>query len=433
MPIKFKRDDVVADRYRIEELLNEGAYALSYRAIRKDDGAKVFFKQYSSPTSLVPWFKKYVEQMNAIRTRVRGDESARDICYEFLDVLERPPREGLCMVFEWVEGGKDLRKALELKAGLSWEQRLQYAKVLLYGVGVLHRVGVVHCDLKPENLFLFPVPALKTGFRLKIIDMDQSILSTGRAAWHGDRPYAGTPGYFSPEHLRQEVPTPASDAFTCAIILSELLGDGSPFREDHEGSILKGPTKRVALQQELSNAAATRRVVDLINRAFDPQPAKRPSVDEMRKAILEASLGATDSRPRVVAPAPAAVPCEEPTPALRSAAPPVTRAPASSGIRIEGGAGHQLDVLTDMSVGSAHLGSWSPDAEKFLSRIQFTLYRDGGRWMVKHHPDAANATLVDGKALTEPVPVADGTRLTVGNPSRGVEKVPLTLRIRSGA
>jgi serine/threonine protein kinase len=225
--------------YSVVRVLNKGAFAVAYEA-RTSAGEKVFFKQYKSPSVTVDWYSPYVAYQQELKRRVEGS-TARAYCYRFIEFFESNDSGQRCFyqVFEFVDKGKDLRKYLEELAGkppaATWPQRLTFAKLFMAGMKALHEARIIHCDLKPDNLYLIPDATIKAGYQLKIVDMDFSVLSDRRAPWHGEQGYVGTPGYQSPEHLAGQIPVPASDVFTCGLILYELLAQGHPYpMEDDE-------------------------------------------------------------------------------------------------------------------------------------------------------------------------------------------------------
>ena len=56
----------------------------------------------------------------------------------------------------------------------------------------------MHADLKPANAYLIEDPTIGSGYQLKLIDMDFSLLADRRAPWHGYQGYVGTDNYRSP-------------------------------------------------------------------------------------------------------------------------------------------------------------------------------------------------------------------------------------------
>ncbi|CAJ1947754.1 unnamed protein product [Sphenostylis stenocarpa] len=73
--------------------------------------------------------------------------------------------------------------------------------MLLKGLSCIHGKGIVHCDLKPDNILLFPSSEDPTKFQLKISDFGLSKIRGERNADFGQIKFRGTPFYMSPESL----------------------------------------------------------------------------------------------------------------------------------------------------------------------------------------------------------------------------------------
>ena len=56
--------------YRILKEINKGGFADAFKAI-DETGKAVFFKQYKSPTKLVPWFDKYFDYEKELNSRLK--------------------------------------------------------------------------------------------------------------------------------------------------------------------------------------------------------------------------------------------------------------------------------------------------------------------------------------------------------------------------
>ncbi len=230
-------------RYSGFELLNSGAYALSYRAEAPGVGT-VFFKQYKSPSMTVDWYQAFMAHQHEIKRRIDRDAAVKDACYRFIEFFEhRETKFGhehreFCQAFEFIDASQTLTNTLEAYDDAPWRRLTIFAKALALGIHGLHNVGIVHTDLKPDNIILIPDPAIGTGFRLRLIDLDFAIFTDRQAPWHGRQGYVGTPGYLSPEHVKGEVPTTASDVFTTGIMLSQVLAGRHPF-----GPIMADPVR----------------------------------------------------------------------------------------------------------------------------------------------------------------------------------------------
>ena len=207
-------------QYVIEEQIHSGGMALSYKA-HLPGGQHVFLKQYIDPSVLVPWYRAYLKYQDTIKARVEASPFRSFTC-RFIEFFEFD--HCYYQAIEFIDASQSLEKRLERAATipLTWMQRLTMAKVIVGAVKLLHELKIIHADLKPANVILTDSKA-RMGYQLKLIDLDFSILADVKAPWHGDYGYFGTPGYFSPEHMRGQTPVAASDVFTCGLILYELL------------------------------------------------------------------------------------------------------------------------------------------------------------------------------------------------------------------
>ena len=229
-----------------------------------------------------PWYPDYVAYQKELKRRVDGDPILKEFCYAM-------------QVFGWVNSN-DLAEILDrVKPGRrpDFDQRVILAKRLMGGMTALHAAKIVHADLKPENLLLIEDPSIRSGYKLKLIDMDYSVLSDKTAPWDDDpnTEYVGTPNYFSPEHLRGEAPVEASDVFTCSLILHELLGAGHPYESEDDDEYRdkalnhRAPKPRLGGVIKAGGNDITDMVAEYLHACLHPDPAQRPSAKKLCDAL----------------------------------------------------------------------------------------------------------------------------------------------------
>lgn len=129
-------------------------------------------------------------------------------------------------VTELLHGGT-LRAALAA-GGLPWRRAAEVGASLAEGLAAAHSRGIVHRDLKPDNVFL------TSEGRVKILDFglarwvrEESTEDQTSAPTTPDPTQPGTVlgtvGYMSPEQVRGEPTTAASDVFAFGCVLHETL------------------------------------------------------------------------------------------------------------------------------------------------------------------------------------------------------------------
>lgn len=428
-------------RYELVREITQGNMAWSLEARDLDHGnRKVFLKYYKSPTPTVDWYEGYVRYVEEINRRLE-QSSAAQYCVLSTDLFTANPRPGMCrseflyQTYDFIESGYDLRGLLD-RGDTSWEKRKTMAKVFLVAMKKIHASGVVHCDLKPENVQMLPDASVKVGLIPRMIDMDRSILSDVEAPWtRGEMKegYTGTPGYLSPEHLRGEKPTTASDVFTIGIILGELLGNGHPFdrvRGDaaaYKDAVLAGRFTPVRLQGPLGEsdefAAEFARWIQL---CLQPTAAARPTCEELHKALLQLDKGnpAPAPEPTSLPPDMPPLPPEAiPTPEKKEPA-----GPRAIALKLEGDTGRLIQRFS-MDFGSNILGAVSSQA-RFAEKEQFRLeyLPEAQEWYaVPVARVTKNLTALNGSPLTERTRLADGDVICMLGRSSG--KTAMELRV----
>ena len=481
MAKKLKVDDTIRG-YRVTKVFGPGMMAISYRA-QAPTGQKVFLKQYKSPTPTVVWYGAYVEYQRELSRRVREGRAAH-FAVRQVDAFEQV-WGGRCyfQAYEFVENGADLQAVLDeereqhrltkvapARDPAVWARHVTWAKVLMASVAALHEVKVVHADLKPANAYLIADPTIGSGYQLKLIDMDFSLLADRRAPWHGFQGYVGSDNYRSPEHVtRGAVPGLASDVFTCGLMLYELLAGDHPYwREDqseYARLALAHAARPPALLGLMPAPADNAEVSAMLHRCLSPDPGARPTAAQLRavlsgrgerpeapkpaapvaagsapgsaaRAAPGAAAGAASgaaARPAAASAAPgASVRPAAGTAAVASARPaaPAAEPIVSDSVELIGSDGRSLRIGIRTELGKTLMRQFGPDGE-FWDNRQCVLERAASRqWFVSPVAGTTNETLLNGRTLAAPQALRQGDVLAVGRQAKGVTKLPLTVRGR---
>ncbi len=201
--------------YRCEAVLGTGGMGTVYLASRVDGQftQKVAIKMLSA----------HAAGYEALEQRLRDER-------QILAGLNHPnitrlldggatPDGALYMVMEYVDGKNFLEYCAE--RDLDLRSRLGLFREICGAVAYAHRNLVIHRDIKPSNILVTPdgQPKLLDFGIAKIVDTGDPTTTMA----------LGTPRYASPEQLRNQGVTTASDIFSLGVILYELVAGRWPF------------------------------------------------------------------------------------------------------------------------------------------------------------------------------------------------------------
>jgi eukaryotic-like serine/threonine-protein kinase len=219
---------------------------------------------------------------------------------EFLSSLNHPhitrwidggvsPSGELFLVMELIEGQAIDRHARTCQLDVQARIRLilQVAEALQYA----HQNFILHLDLKPANIYVDHSGAAK------LLDFGAGHLVAQDAANTLTRFRPLTPRYASPEQLRGDRPTAASDVYSLAAVAFELFTGSWPFGVESINNELRraaGELEAPSLRRSLSPSLriATRLLGDLDNilrKGLQHDPRHRyPSVGDFAKDLHNA-------------------------------------------------------------------------------------------------------------------------------------------------
>jgi hypothetical protein len=208
--------------YRIEDVIASGGMGVVYRATQLSLGRTVALKVLAQHLSADPDFRERFRREAALQARLEHPH--------IVTVYEAgESEEGLFLALRLVEG-TDLRRLIE-SSELSPERALRLLEQVASALDAAHDAGLVHRDVKPQNVLVDGRDhAFLADFGLTKSSDGGALTRTGT--------YLGSLDYVSPEQVRGEAVTGASDRYALAAVLYECLVGEVPFPRDTEAALL---------------------------------------------------------------------------------------------------------------------------------------------------------------------------------------------------
>lgn len=288
----LKPGDLVAGRYRLQELIGEGASALVFRATDEALGRDVAVKVLRAPLA--------TSQAAAGRFRAEGRAAAIVAHPNVAAVFDVAPEGELpAIIMEFVDG-EDLASMLRRVGPLVPRRAAAVAAQIARGLAAAHVRGIIHRDVSSRNILI------NREGRAQIADFGiaqamHEVDGSEAAARSGQRP-EGSVGYLAPEVLAGGPQSAASDLFGLGVVLFELLTGHRPF-DRLSGAELKerrgqspAPSPR-ELRQDISQE-----LDQITMRLLAPKPNERyanatAAADVLETYVVQANRTAVPSRP----------------------------------------------------------------------------------------------------------------------------------------
>lgn len=186
---------------------------------------------------------------------------------------------GLFIAMEWVDG-QTWRELI--RAGVSPEEALDWSRQAAAGFAAAHAAGILHRDIKPENLMLSAARVVKIlDFGLARLG-GETLVELDAAGSSGtiSGTLSGTLPYMSPELLRGEAATAASDVFSLGSVVYELFTGHHPFEGETPLDVFEAIECRTPEAPSRRRTGIPPDLDGLLLRMLDREPEVRPTMQE---------------------------------------------------------------------------------------------------------------------------------------------------------
>lgn len=249
---------ILKKRFRIDEILGFGGQGIVYKAFDLQLKRFVAIKTTKSLSNLPSKDRQaLLEEAQKIASLTHPG------IVPIFDILEF--HDSYLFISEYLDGG-DFGKALKEKS-LTQIQIVIILKEIAIALNHAHNHGIIHRDIKPSNILL------TKNLNAKICDF-------GIAFQHGNTvpmEPIGSLDYASPEQIKGENQTSATDIWSMGVILFEAFTNNLPF---HDPNPQKTLIKAFNTEEPLminSSPEIPKKMMNLIVACLNKVPEKRPS------------------------------------------------------------------------------------------------------------------------------------------------------------
>ncbi|HOB76128.1 MAG TPA: serine/threonine-protein kinase [Phycisphaerae bacterium] len=262
---RFLPGTIIADRYRIVNLLGRGGMGEVYRADDLKLQRAVALK-FIAPGRVhdAVWLARFFNE-----ARLALSITHPNVCRVY-DLGEANGEAFISM--EYVDG-EDLGCLLRRIGRLSVDKAMEIGWQLCAALASAHAQGVLHRDLKPANVMI------DGRGRVRVTDFGISTLAVTAADGH---PIVGTPAYMAPETLAGKPATLRTDLYALGLVLYEMVTGRPAFQG---GLAEQGRRTRPEPPSHL-NGDLDPRVEQVILQCIEEDPADRPSSAYAVMAVL---------------------------------------------------------------------------------------------------------------------------------------------------
>jgi serine/threonine protein kinase len=187
--------------------------------------------------------------------------------------------------------GESLTSRLVRVGRLDPPQACEIVRQIASALEAAHHADVLHRDLKPDNIYLVPDPAMPSGERIKVLDFGLAKLGAGGETRL--QTVFGTPRYMSPEQTRSATQIDhRSDIYSLGCILFELVTGRPPFDGDVRQLLERHqratPPRTASLATDVSTV-----LDDLIAEMLAKDPMHRPQTMGAVQRALRFAAGSS--------------------------------------------------------------------------------------------------------------------------------------------
>ncbi|MCA9834740.1 MAG: protein kinase [Thermomicrobiales bacterium] len=284
---------LLADRYRLDSIVGEGAHATTWRG---------WDEKLSRPVAIKILHRKLTDDavfVQRFRDEARVAASVRQ--NNVVDIYDFGQEQGVLYIVMQFVDGQTLKQLIAQRAPMEMREIRRIIGNVLDGLQAIHAAGIVHRDIKPQNILIGNDGVARvTDFGVAETGGDAGLTTDGMTI--------GTVDYMAPEQAQGLALTPSADLYATGVMLYEMMTGTLPYtgtpREimmQHINVPVTPPSVR------LPQRGITSQMDAVVVQSMAKQPQRRfGSARAMKQAIGQALASGSTQQTTVITTPPSA-------------------------------------------------------------------------------------------------------------------------------
>ena len=262
-------DPAVIGEYTLEGRLGSGGFGVVYAATTTN-GSRVALKVLRSELSDDQRLRRRLAREAEALRRVDGDRTVK-----IIDVVTDGDQAYLVMERLY---GSTLDNLVKDRGPLQTASLWLAGEGLIEALHDIYNAGIIHRDLKPSNVIYGPDGIKVLDFGISVIAEQTSLTQTGA--------FVGTAAWISPEQIRDDGVTEATDVFNFGLVMAFAATGRHPFGGGRNDALMY----RIS-SEEPDLAGVPSPLKEALARCLQQDPLNRPSISDLAEFV--GSKGAT--------------------------------------------------------------------------------------------------------------------------------------------